>query len=85
MVQAVPSKLGLATVADWAREPRSYDPHASFERALRAYGAEVVEALRRLDSSTVSVPRPSDLDSLVAALAYGVDAANGAALLEPFV
>jgi hyaluronoglucosaminidase len=85
MVQAVPSKLGLATVADWAREPVSYDPHASFERALRAYGAEVVEALRRLDSSTVSVPRPSDLQSLVAALAYGVDAANGAALLEPFV
>ena len=34
MVQAVPSKLALATVADFARDPFGYDPVASFERAL---------------------------------------------------
>jgi hyaluronoglucosaminidase len=85
MVQAVPSKLALATVADWARELDAYDPVASFERALREYGAEVVEALRRLDSSTVSVTPANDVEELVAALAYGVDAATGAALLRPFV
>jgi hyaluronoglucosaminidase len=48
MVQAVPSKLALATVADWLRDPPGYDPEASFERALRAYGEEVEAAVRRL-------------------------------------
>jgi hyaluronoglucosaminidase len=48
MVQAVPSKLALATVADWLRDPQGYDPDASFERALRDYGDEVEEAVRRL-------------------------------------
>ena len=48
MVQAIPSKLPLATIADWLRDPRGYDPDASFERALRDYGDEVEEALRRL-------------------------------------
>ena len=47
MLQAVPSKLALATVADWARDPAAYEPLGSFERALRAHGAEVVEALAR--------------------------------------
>jgi hyaluronoglucosaminidase len=48
MVQAVPSKLPLATVADWLRDPAGYDPETSFERALAAYGDEVEEAVRRL-------------------------------------
>jgi hyaluronoglucosaminidase len=47
MLQAVPSKLPLATVADFLRDPQGYDPDVSFERALREYGDEVVEALRR--------------------------------------
>lgn len=85
MVQAVPSKLALATVADWAHDPAAYEPLGSFERALRAHGPEVVQALRRLDPSRVSVTRASDLSELVDALAFGVDAATGAALLEPFV
>ena len=50
MVQAVPSKLALATVADWLRDPHGYDPDASFERALREYGDEVEDAVRRLGS-----------------------------------
>ena len=85
MVQAVPSKLALATVADWARDPAAYDPITSFESALRAHGAEVVEALRRLDPSAVSVQGADDTAKLVEALAFGVDAATGAALLERFV
>lgn len=48
MVQAVPSKLALATIADWLRDPPAYDPDASFERALAAYGDEVEDAVRRL-------------------------------------
>ena len=48
MLQAVPSKVPLATIADWIRDPVGYDPDASFERALRDYGDEVEEAVRRL-------------------------------------
>jgi hyaluronoglucosaminidase len=95
MVQAVPSKLALATVADWTRDPHGYDPVASFERALVEVGAEVVEALRRLVGSSPDVmevytyitrnPRPTGVPELVEALELGVDAATGLALLEPFV
>jgi hyaluronoglucosaminidase len=81
MLQAVPSKLALATVADWARDPAGYDAVRSFERALRDYGAEVVEALGPPGDATP----PTDVDALIEALAPGVDAATGAALLEPFV
>ena len=48
MLQAIPSKLPLATIADWLRDPHGYDPDASFERALAEYGDEVEEAVRRL-------------------------------------
>ena len=82
MVQAVPSKLALATVADWARDPHAYDPYASFERALAAYGREVLEAL---GPPRPGRERPADVRALADALLLGVDAATGAALLEPFV
>jgi len=85
MVQAVPSKLALATVADWAREPAAYEPAASYERALRAHAAEVVESLRAIAHGRVDIARPTDVPALVDVLALGVDAATGAALLEPFV
>jgi len=85
MVQAIPSKLALATVADWTRDPHGYDPVASFERALREHGAEVAEALRRLAPESAQVERPADVPALVEALELGVDAATGLALLEPFV
>ena len=81
MVQAVPSKLALATVADWLRQGEAYDPLVSFERALKEYGSEVVEAL---GPANEAVP-PADLEALVDALAPGVDAGTGAALLAPFV
>jgi hyaluronoglucosaminidase len=82
MVQAVPSKLALATVADWARNPDAYDPVESYERALRAHGAEVLEALGEPDGD---VGPPADVRGLVDALQLGVTAAVGAALLRPFV
>jgi hyaluronoglucosaminidase len=85
MVQAVPSKLALVTVAEWAHDPWAYDPVESFERALFAYGEEVVDALRELAPERVAVRRPRDVAELIDALALGVDAATGAALLEPFV
>ena len=85
MVQAVPSKLALATVAGWARDPHAYDAVSAFERALREHGAEVVEALRRLAPVPAGVVPPGDVPALVDALAFGVDAATGLALLEPFV
>jgi len=85
MVQAVPSKLALATVAEWAREPSAYEPVAAFERALREHGAEVVDALRRLVSQPGHVEPAGDVASLADALLLGVDAATGVALLQPFV
>jgi len=85
MLQAVPSKLALATVADFLRDPDGYEPVASFERALAGYGAEVVEALRRLAPAPAQVERPADPAGVVDALALGVDAATGLALLEPLV
>jgi beta-N-acetylglucosaminidase len=81
MLQAVPTKLALATVADWCRDPAAYDPVASFERALRRYGEEVVGSL---GEPSDAVP-PADLDALVGALAPGVDAPTAAAFLQPFV
>ena len=82
MLQAIPSKLALATVADWARDAGSYDPVSSYERALAAYGREVLEAL---GPGSATVEPPLDLPALVDALLLGVDAATGATLLESFV
>ena len=85
MVQAIPSKLALATIADWCNDPHGYDPIASFERALAQHGAEVHDALVRLAPQAVEVDPPGDVPALVQALLLGVDAATGAALLERFV
>lgn len=82
MVQCIPSKLALATVADWARDPFAYDPIASYERALREHGVEVLEALGEPDRETTP---PDDLESLCEILKLGVTAPVGAALLRAFV
>jgi hypothetical protein len=85
MLQAVPSKLPLATIGAYLADPDGYDPVRAFETALARYGGEVVAALERL----VSRPAPSaapapDIAAVVDALALGVDAATGLALLRPF-
>ena len=82
MVQAVPSKLPLATMADWAGDPAAYDPIRSYERALGDYGRETLDAL---GSERAAVATPASTEELIAALELGVDAATGAALLESFV
>jgi len=82
MVQAVPSKLALATVADWARDPFAYDMLASYERALREHGAEVLAAL---GEPARDVDVPDDLAAVCEVLKLGVTAPVGAALLRPFV
>ena len=79
MLQAVPSKLPLATVADFLRDPHGYDPQASFERALQKYGAEVLAAL---GDEKADVEQPDDL---FATLALGVDPPTARALLERLV
>jgi beta-N-acetylglucosaminidase len=76
MLQAIPSKLPLATVADFLRDPHGYDPAASFARARDRYGDEV---LRSLGAEPSAVEPPDDL---FAALTLGVDAATAAALLR---
>jgi hyaluronoglucosaminidase len=84
MLQAVPSKLPLATVGEYLRDPDAYDPVAAYERALARYGVEVVDALRRLAGEPADVAPAADVAALVDALALGVDAATALALLEPF-
>jgi hyaluronoglucosaminidase len=82
MLQAVPSKLPLATVAAFLRDPHGYDPVRAFDEALARYRDEVVDALRRLAPDPApGITPPSDTASLVAALALGVDAATALALL----
>ncbi|MGH3328946.1 MAG: beta-N-acetylhexosaminidase family protein, partial [Streptomycetales bacterium] len=46
MIQAAPSKLAVATVADHAWNPGAYDPERSFDRALRELGGPAYTALR---------------------------------------
>ncbi len=82
MLQAVPSKLPLATIADFAVDPDAHDPIASLEGALRAYGAEVADALA---VPPAPIEAPTDVVALAEALAPGVDAPTAVALLEPFV
>jgi hypothetical protein len=85
MIGAVPSKLPLATVADFARDPAGYEPLPSFEHALAEHGAEVVEALRALAPEPAEIALPGDLQGLADAFAPGVDKATALALLQPFV
>jgi hyaluronoglucosaminidase len=82
MLQAVPSKLPLATIAEYLRDPAAYEPVAAFERALARYGAEVVAAL---GDEEATVEPAADIASLVDRLALGVDAKTAKALLAPFV
>jgi hypothetical protein len=64
--------------------PAAARREASYERALREHGAEVVDALRRIAPEPVAVTAPQDVPALIEALALGVDAAAGIGLLEPF-
>jgi hyaluronoglucosaminidase len=82
MVQAAPSKLALATVGEYLRDPSAYEPVAAFERALARYGREVLDALH---AEPADVAPARDHAELVERLALGVDAATATALLAPYV
>jgi hypothetical protein len=95
MIQAVPSKLALATVARWAADPAGYEPVAALELALRDYGAEVLEALRSLaERPAGSLSAPAEVASIageqqrspaLGAAARPRDVAELAAALAPGV
>lgn len=54
MNEAEASQIPLATVADFAWNPRAYDPEASWENALRQFGGKAYEALRVLADNSRS-------------------------------
>jgi hypothetical protein len=83
MMQSVPSKLALATIADFVRDPAAYDEVQSFERAVREFGEEVVAALRAL--AEPQAHEQLDPHEAIARLRPGVGAATALAVLEPLL
>ncbi|SEB58578.1 Glycosyl hydrolase family 20, domain 2 [Paramicrobacterium humi] len=82
MVEAAPSHLALATVADWAWNPETYVPADSARRALGAVAgrhAAAVEALVAVSSSwPPSAPQSAHIGALApAALGGDADALAG--------
>ncbi|WP_260855746.1 protein O-GlcNAcase [Curtobacterium sp. 9128] len=75
MVEAVPSRLALATVADWAWDPAGYDPDDAARRALHLVAgpdADTVAAL--VDACSAwppSAPQSATLDGLCSAALEG--------------
>ncbi|HEY3632909.1 MAG TPA: protein O-GlcNAcase [Jatrophihabitantaceae bacterium] len=62
MVQAVPSRIALATVADWARDPSAYDPAASARAALLRVADASASALAPLVRACSAWPPSADQD-----------------------
>jgi len=82
MVEAMPSRFALASVADWAWNPRGYDPEESAERALIAVAGRHAHAVAALvaacSSWPPSAPQSPELEALVdGALADDPDALAG--------
>jgi hyaluronoglucosaminidase len=70
MVQAEPSKLALATVADYAWNPAAYDPARSWAHALRTLGGEHAGALAAFgDANRASPLDPAPAPALSARIA----------------
>lgn len=80
MIEALPSRLPLATVGAWARDPAAYDPARAGAAALRLVAggrtAQVAALVRACSSWPPSAPR----DPGLAALAEGALAGDAAAL-----
>jgi beta-N-acetylglucosaminidase-like protein len=56
MTQAAPSKLGLATAADYAWNPDAYDPERAFTAAIREVAGTQADALRIFADANRSGP-----------------------------
>ncbi|MFV2113775.1 beta-N-acetylglucosaminidase domain-containing protein [Micromonospora sp. LOL_025] len=66
MIQAVPSRIPLMSVADWARDPDGYDPAASARRALDAAAGAGAEHLAPLVGVCGSWPPSAEPDAELA-------------------
>jgi len=71
MQQALASQIPLATIADFLWDPESYDPEASWERALQEIGRKTAKALRQFAglnrSSILNHQEDEDLEMGLAA------------------
>lgn len=69
MIEALPSRLPLATVGAWARDPAAYDPARAGAAALRAVAgdraAQVAPLVRACSSWPPSAPRDPGLAALL--------------------
>ncbi|WP_255595841.1 beta-N-acetylglucosaminidase domain-containing protein [Cellulomonas sp. C5510] len=69
MIEALPSRLPLATVGAWARDPAAYDPGRAGAEALRAVAgdraAQVAPLVRACSSWPPSAPRDPGLTALL--------------------
>lgn len=63
MVQAVPSRIPLVSVADWAADPRGYDPAASARRALATVAGAGATDLVPLVAACSAWPPSADQDA----------------------
>ncbi|MEH0970716.1 protein O-GlcNAcase [Micromonospora sp. CPCC 205546] len=63
MIQAVPSRIPLMSVADWARDPAGYDPAASAGRALATVAGAGAEHLAPLIRVCGSWPPSAEPDA----------------------
>lgn len=81
MIQAVPSRLALATVADWLRDPNGYDPAGSARAALRRVAGKGARELAPLVRVCSSWPPSADHDPELTD-ATGAALAGSAAALD---
>lgn len=87
MVQAEPSKLALATVADYAWHPAAYDPARSWAHALRTLGgrhADVLAAFADANRTSPLEPAPApELSARIAAFEAALAAGRPATAAVP--
>lgn len=80
MVEAAPSQLPLAAIAEWAAEPERYDPDAAAERAIALIAGEDAERLAPLvkacSSWPPSAPQSPEIDALMSDALAGDEAAR---------
>ena len=78
MIESVPSRFALATVADWAWNPRGYDPAASSAAAVRLVAGDdpgVAALVVACSSWPPSAPQEASLSAAIDAALAGDEAA----------
>jgi hypothetical protein len=82
MVQAVPSRIPLATVAEWARDPAGYQPAAAARRALATVAGAGAAQLAPLVTACSAWPPSAEADAALARAANDALAGGRAGLDE---